>query len=198
MDHGITSALIGAGAALLVVLVTAAVAVTQLRHDREQRAKDRALQAKRDLLIDALKSAIIAMRSGSDLVRQEVDINAVSAKFTNAIAAMNAASAVASLEVVARGKDLVATMGKQYMTAMAVRSTLAPDLMPEQLVDFALDVIEKQKEFQQPFALLVAAVRRDLLIEGADDEAVAKALWMNVDEIGEHARKTFKDLLGRI
>lgn len=192
------SSLISAWATFLTVVITVSgavgVALWQLSHDRKERAKDRALQAKREVLIEGVKAAIIARRVIGDLVSVDVDMEKSSSKFSEALAQMSAATAVASLEVVTRGNEMVAELAKTYMAAMVARTLLGDDPVNADREKFALASLRGQKELQQPFARLAAAVRRDLLIDGNGDAEVAHALWVDVDEAERYTRAMLQAL----
>lgn len=194
MDATIVSALIGGLIALCVVGVTARIAVWQLKHDREQRATDRALQAKRDLLVDALKAAIVLIGSAPELSRKEVDVGEVSTRFTDALARMNAAGAVASLEVMARGRDFVNVVAKAFTRAMTERTLIGPEADHHALMQLGMEIVQSQRAFRGPYQRLVAAIRRDLGIVGASDDEVSAALNVDADEVEEHVRDMYRRL----
>lgn len=195
MNPSVEAAYIGGGAAILVVLVTALIAIRQLQHDRDQRAADRALQAKRELLVDALKGAIVLSSLPSQLTRAEVDVEQVGAKFVESHSRISASSAVASLEVIERGSALVDLAGRAFTTAMTVRALLGRDPQQTQMKEFIVNILEGQKQYQELLSPFIAAIRRDLMIEGSDDAEVQKALHIDVDSALQHAKRML-DRLG--
>lgn len=191
---------LGAVGTFITVIITVGgaigVASWQLSHDRAERAKDRALQAKREVLMESTKAALVAVQAVGDLAQIEADGQKISEKLGDALAKINAGSAVASVEVLTRGRDLVEAVRKQFLTTLVARALLDPAATPTIRAQFSLGVIRGQKQLQDPFVLLVAAVRRDLGIEGSDDEQVRKALWIDLDALEQHARESMKQLIG--
>jgi hypothetical protein len=186
MESTIASALIAAGAGLLTVGITAAVAAAvatkQLRHDREERAKDRALESKRDRLFTGLEFANNAMRSMLRLANADVTIEEAASEFNKAVAGLSASGSVASLEVVRRGRDLVGQCGRIFFLAMAKRRRIELQSRegPHDWVEFADWAITTQVELQVPYARLLAAMRRDLGIEGSSDDEVLNAIAVDM------------------
>lgn len=193
------AAWLGAWGTFLTVVITVGgamwVAFWQLGHDRTERAKDRALQAKREVLMECTKASIVAVQAVGDLAQLGTDVQKTSEKLSDALTKINAGAAVASIEVMTRGKDLVQVVGKRFMTTLVARSLLGPDAGPRGQIDFVLDVIRVQKELQGPFVLLVAAVRRDLGIEGSGDDEVREALSLDLDALEQHTRETLNALV---
>lgn len=134
LSDSVMAALIGGGVGLLTVAITvggaAWVAARQLRHDREERATDRALQSKRDRLFASLSAASDMTRSISSLARPGSDISETADRFNAAVTGLAAAESVASLEVVDRGRELVGQAGVLFLIAMAKRASLKIDDRP--------------------------------------------------------------------
>lgn len=184
LSDGVMGALIGAGAALLTGLLTVGlgwlVASRQLRHDREERATDRALQSKRERLFTSLSSATEITRSVTNLARPELEAQATAARFNESVTNLAAAGSVASLEVVARGRDLVGRAGRLFLIAMAKRQWLEEEGTGEDWLAFADWAVHSQIELQNAYALLMASVRRDLRIPGSTDAEVLEATKADV------------------
>ncbi len=195
----VVAAWLGAWGTFLTVIITVGgaigVAFWQLGHDRTERAKDRALQAKREALMEGTKAAMLAVQAIGDLAQQGVDVQKTSEKFGDALAKINAAAAVASIDVLSRGKDLVQAAGQEFMTMLVSRSLLGPDPGPTSQLDLLVDVLRVQKKLQGAYVLLVAAVRRDLGIEGSGDEEVSNALSVDLDALERHTRQTIEALM---
>ncbi len=175
------------------------VARSQLRHDREERAKDRALQSKRDRLFGALEFANEAMRSITKLGNAECSIGDVAAEFNKAIAGLSASGGVASLEVMARGRDLVGECGRLLLRGMAKRRRL--DNQPRDGADdwvvFGDWIVGSQVELELPYSRFLAAVRRDLGIEGASDREVLASITVEMDPLKRAAAEAFAVLQSR-
>lgn len=195
MDSTVVAALIGAGAAFLALTGTAWVASAQLAHDRRERAKDRALQSKRDRLFDGIAAANAAIRTVTALANPNVDVATTSAKFNEATSALSAAGSVASLEVVSRGKDLVGSVGRVFLVGLAKRRET------EKVSDYAawatfVDwTINQQLALQPTYALLLAAVRRDLGIDDSSDAAVFDAIRVDAQQLAASMDEA-ADILG--
>lgn len=183
-SDGVMGALIGAGAALVAALLTVGlgwfVASKQLRHDREERATDRALQSKRERLFTSLSSASEITRSVTNLARPEFEVQATASRFNESVTTLAAAGSVASLEVVARGRDLVGRAGRLFLIAMARRQWLEEEGTSEEWIAFADWAVHSQMELQNAYALLMASVRRDLQIPGSTDAEVLEATRADV------------------
>ncbi|MEL3955613.1 hypothetical protein [Stenotrophomonas bentonitica] len=194
------AAWLGAWGTFLTVVITVGgamwVAFWQLGHDRTERAKDRALQAKREVLMECTKAALVAVQAVGDLSQLGTDVQKTSEKLGDALAKINAGSAVASIEVMTCGKNLVEAVRKQFMNTIVARALLGEATTTTIESQFSLDVIRSQKQLQEPFVLLVAAVRRDLGIEGSGDKEVREALWIDLDALEQHTRETLRALTG--
>lgn len=198
ISDGMAVALIGVVGALLTVVITVVgagiVASRQLRHDREERATDRALQSKRDQLFTSLAAAAEVTRSISSLARPGSDISETADRFSAAVTRLAAAGSVASLEVVERGRDLVGQAGVLFMVAMAKRASLQKDDPAEKWAEFGDWTIDAQVKLQRIYGLLLAAVRRDLRIPDSDDDQVLKATAADVKAI-ESATAEAREIL---
>lgn len=187
LSDGVMGALIGAGVALLTGLLTVGlgwlVASRQLRHDREERATDRALQSKRDRLFSSLAAATDVTRSIGSLARPDSNISEAADRFSNAINSLAAAGSVASLEVVERGRDLVGEAGRLFLIAMAKRASLDKEAAVEDWSKFGDWTIDAQVQLQKGYGLLLAAVRRDLRIPDSSDERVLAATAVDVQAL---------------
>jgi len=145
--------------------------------------------------MEGTKAAMLAVQAIGDLAQQGVDVQKTSEKFGDALAKINAAAAVASIDVLSRGKDLVQAAGQEFMTMLVSRSLLGPDPGPTSQLDLLVDVLRVQKKLQGAYVLLVAAVRRDLGIEGSGDEEVSNALSVDLDALERHTRQTIEALM---
>lgn len=198
MSDGILSAVIGAGAALITVAITvggaAWVAARQLKHDREERAVDRALQSKRDRLFVSMAAASDVSTSILGLARPERTIAEASSSFNDAVRTLAAGSSVASIEVVIRGRDLVGRAGPLFLTAMAKRRSLEGSGNMTDWVAFVDWAIHAQVELQNAYALLLASVRRDLGIPDSADYQVIEATRTDVKSL-LHAMEEAREFL---
>lgn len=199
ISDGVMGALIGAGAAILSGLLTvmfgAWVASRQLRHDREERAIDRALQSKRDKLFTSLSAASDVGRSITGLARPGSNVSEMSDRFSEAVNILASAGSVASLEVVTRGRDLVGHAGRLFLIAMAKRSAIDEQASAKEWMAFGDWAIAQQVELQSANGLLLAAVRRDLGIPNSSDEQVLAATAVDVQGLQRAAAEARAILL---
>ena len=187
ITDGVVVALIGLAGTVLAVAITVAgaalVASRQLRHDRAERATDRALQSKRDRLVTSMSAAADVTRSISALARPTNKVDETSVRFNDAVNSMAAAGTVASLDVVKLGRDLTGHAARLFMVGMAKRRRLEEDGSFEDWITFSDWTIEAQVELQKPYARLLAAVRRDLNIADSSDEQVLAATSVDVQAL---------------
>lgn len=192
LDSTVLAAIIGGIVTAITVSLTVAgavgVAVYQLSHDRQERAKDRALQSKRDLLIAGISSANEAMRAMSVLSDPEMTVTECGARFQQAAAAMSAGSAVADVEVLRKARDFTFELAQSFMEAMLLRSLMSETASPAEWLAYQRKIMELQMELQPAYASLVAAVRRDLGIENSTDTEIESALRLDGDRIEIRAR----------
>nr|WP_312355145.1 hypothetical protein [Stenotrophomonas pavanii] len=187
MDPTVSGAWIALGGVAATLAVTAVIAIHQLNHDRIERAKDRALQAKRERLFSAMASATGAMQSITRLANPKSDLAEVIAELSNRISEISSASTVTSIEVMTRGRDLTGHLGAKFIEALGLRETAELLGDHESWMEFADWAIDAQVELQDSHILLVAAVRRDLGMPESSDEQVRAALSVDVKGL-EHAR----------
>lgn len=198
LSDGVMGALIGAGAALLTGLLTVwlgwLVASRQLRHDREERSTDRALQSRRDRLFISLSAATDVTRSTGSLARPSSNTSEAADRFSDAVNTLAPAGSVVSLEVVERGRDLVGQAGRLFPIAISKRASLDKEAAIEDWSKFGDWAIDAQVQLQRAYGLLLAAVRRDLRIPHSLDDQVLAATAVDV-QAPSHASAEAKVIL---
>lgn len=187
MDPTVSGAWIALGGVAATLAVTALIAIRQLNHDRTERAKDRALESKRERLFNAMTSATGAMQSITRLADPKADLAGVIAELSNRISEISSASTVASIDVMTRGRDLTGHLDAKFIEALGRRETAELLGDQESWMEFADWAIDAQVELQDSRSLLAAAVRRDLGMAESSDEQVRAALSVDVKGL-EHAR----------
>ncbi|OBU64399.1 hypothetical protein A9K58_17575 [Stenotrophomonas maltophilia] len=126
-------------------------------------------------------------------------IEEAASEFNKAVAGLSASGSVASLEVVERGRDLVGQCGRLFFIAMAKRRSIELQSRegPHDWVEFADWAITTQVELQAPYARLLAAIRRDLGIEGSSDDEVLKAIAVDMVALNAAATQAAEILQNR-
>jgi hypothetical protein len=110
--------------ALVTVIVTAYIATRQFRHERVEKAKDRALEVKKEVLLEGVRGAqqlLSGIGAFSNMTRSPEQIVA---EIQQGIGRITVAGAVGNLETVAAGKDLVDSAGPIFMDLIARRKPL--------------------------------------------------------------------------
>lgn len=122
----VTAALVGnlglISATLITVAGTAAFTAKQFRHERTEKAKDRALELKKELLFQGVRGAqeiMSALSSGSAL---DLEISALTSRFQNGSSDLVTASSVADVRTVSAGRDFVEAAGPALMRIMTKRA----------------------------------------------------------------------------
>ena len=126
-------------AALLTVVGAAFFAGRQYAEERKEKAKDRALQTKKEVMLNGAGGAqkgVGAQASFSDLSKP---IAQISAGVQEGIGAMVLASAVANIESVKKGKALIEAIGPLAMEMMRKR-------MPVEAAKSDYDIAQGQVE----------------------------------------------------
>jgi hypothetical protein len=147
--------------AMLSLFGTGWFASKQLKHDREEKSKDRALELKKELLIQGVRGAqemIGALSSAADL---KLELSAISAKFQNGSAALVAASAVADIRTVAAGRSFVEEAGPAMMRVIAAR---VPAMMCQSDFDINQKIVADNNAETQRLLL----VQKDAILDKND------------------------------
>ncbi len=111
-------------AALLTVMGTAWFATMQYRNERKEKARDRALAVKNDLLFESVKGASRALAALAALGSLDRTVAQVSADFQAGIATLTTAGAVADIETVAQGRDFLNAIGPAYLKRAVARQPI--------------------------------------------------------------------------
>lgn len=107
--------------ALLTMIVTAVIATRQFRHERLEKAKDRALELKKEVLLDGVRGAQSALSSLGALASMDKRIEDTLAEFQSGMGRIHTASVVASPNTVQAGKEFVDKVGPFFLRLLAKR-----------------------------------------------------------------------------
>lgn len=125
----------------------------------------------------------------------QTPVSESSKSFQDSIAGMTSASAVADLEVVSRGRELIDAMGPAFLDVLVHRSTWPDPASPEDMAACHGRLMEVQVELQVRFSRLVAAVRRDIGIKNSSDREVSLALNQDGAAIIAKAEKVISRII---
>ncbi|QDS17492.1 hypothetical protein [Xanthomonas arboricola] len=168
------AAWIGAGATAAVGIVTVVTALCgislQLKNDRLQRAKDRRHQSAKDTILAAVAGMTEVSQASAMLADPSTQPAEAFRDFTAALAKINAAGAVASLDAVKAGKSYLAVVGPIFSAVRAKRMLLESSGAPnEEWTKLAFAVLDLHGEYVLPqLHKAIAMARLDLEI--ADDD----------------------------
>lgn len=107
--------------ALLTIIGTALVATRQFSHERMEKAKDRALELKKELLVEGIRGASLALSSIGQISSVERDVALISSDFQEGMRRMTEASAVANIATVSAGTALTEKLGPAFIRSLARR-----------------------------------------------------------------------------
>jgi len=181
-EASLRAAWIGAVATSLVGIVTVIGALfgisRQLNNDRDQRAKDRRHQAAKDTILAAVAGMTEATQSLAMITDREIDPAEAHKTFMGAMAKINAAGAVASMETVRAGRTFTSTVGPIFAAAKSKRMVLAEQTAgPDDWRIFAFKMLDLQRDLVLPrLHRAIAIVRNDLEIAQDESASILDAL----------------------
>lgn len=176
------AAWISAGATVVAGAITVAAALygisRQLKNDRLQRAKDRRHQAAKDTILAAVGGMTEASQAAAMLADRGTQPAEAFREFTAALAKINAAGAVASLDAVRAGRNYLAVVGPIFSAVRAKRMFLdSSNATSEEWTELAFAVLDLHREYVlPPLHKAIAMARLDLEIAHDDLEVILQAL----------------------
>ncbi|WP_146092553.1 hypothetical protein [Xanthomonas arboricola] len=176
------AAWISAGATVAVGVITVVAALygisSQLKNDRLQRAKDRRHQAVSDTILAAVFGMTEAAQAAAMLSDRGTQPAEAFRAFTAALAKINAAGAVASLDAVRAGRNYMAVVGPIFSAVRAKRMILdSSNATSEEWSELAFVVLDLHREHVlPPLHRAIAMARLDLGIADDDLEVILQAL----------------------
>jgi hypothetical protein len=182
------------------VCATALIAIWKLREDSDQKAIDRELQTKREILFSGIRAMTKAQAAFTSLSNLNVSFRDASLNYQEASADMTMAATVASVDAAKCGNQFTNKLGPLFMEAMKQRADLDqlpggsqnPDFVAKhrELVAFILDNL---LEVGKALLRTIAAVRVDVGIARESNEKFLDAVYP--DEVA--LRMAINKVLGR-
>lgn len=124
----VQAALIGnagiTAAALLTVVGTALFAIRQYRLERKERARDQALEIKKEILFESVRGGSRALAAFAALTDLEKTVAAISSEFQLCLSSITVASAVGDINTVQKGRDLLNAIGPRFIQRAVARKEL--------------------------------------------------------------------------
>lgn len=121
----VQAALIGNAGIVLTTLLTLGVtgwiAARQFRHERKERAADRALELKKEILLEGVRGAQAVLGSIGSIGTLNRSIEEILPDWLSGLGKIHTASAVANTETIRAGKDFVEHAGPVFLRLMAMR-----------------------------------------------------------------------------
>jgi hypothetical protein len=149
------------------ICLTAFVAIWQLRENSDQKAKDRTLETKREVLLEGVRGMALATQAFSALLDLAIPSRDSSKLFQTAASQVTVAASVASLATAKAGKAFMDTIGPRMMEALKMRVKLdhvdrADPIFQKDHIEMAKYVLENAIEVSKALVRAVAAVRADV------------------------------------
>lgn len=182
------------------ICLTAIIAVWQLRQDSSQKAADRELETKRDILFDGVKGMSQAVQAFSGLSDLNINYSDAVKLFQAGMSQINVATSVASLPAAKAGKEFVDKIGPLFLQAMTLRAQV--DDLPDgsrnpnfKAAHYALAafILDNIIELAKAMLRAIAAVRTDVGIAKESEQEFLDAVYPN-DVL---VRKAVDKVLGR-
>lgn len=174
---------------ILIGVLTVWVALRQLRQNRDDTAKQRALETKRGVLLGGVRALAKLSKAMANVANPNASMEAASNSFNEAIAEWIAASAVASIEVVERGRDYIGELAPKFIELLIERQKLEAK-MGDKIQNWnygplSAQVLNLSMELNKMQLRTISAVRHDIGIEDATDEQFIAAAEPNAAKIRE-------------
>lgn len=168
------------------ICVTAIIAVWQLRENSKQKAKDRELETKRDMLFDGVRGMTQAMQSFSGLANLNIDYSDSVKMFQVGMSQINVATCVAGLPTAKAGKEFIDRLGPLFMQAMTMRVQLEglpggkghPEFVAKHKL-LAGYILDSTMELGKSMLRAVAAVRTDVGIAKESEQQFLEVVYPN-------------------
>lgn len=183
------------------VCLTALVAIWKLREDSDQKAIDRELETKREILLAGVRAMTKAQGAFTSLSNLDVNFRDASSKFQKANATMTMAASVASLDSARAGNEFTNRLGPLFLQAMKMRADL--DTLPggrqnsdfhRKHIELVAFILDNTVEVGKSLLRTVAAVRDDVGIAKERRDDFLNAVYP--DEVA--IRAAIDRVLGRI
>ncbi len=173
----------------LSICTTALIALVQLRHQREQKVKDREIETKRDLLIDGVRGMLQANSAYMSLINVPSDRNQATLRYQEAMQRVTVAACVASLPTVNVAKEFTDMLGPKFAAALLESvelELLAPSNTPlfeRKRIQFAQKLMDDLPKLATPLYRAIGAVRSDIDLAKEGKEEFIAAITPDLDSV---------------
>lgn len=175
--------MIGYVISVLGICITALIAISQLRQERQQKTLDRELETKRNILLDAVRGMSQAQQAFSSLSDLQVSYTEIVKLFQSGMAQITVASSVASLHAAKAGKEFTDKLGPLFLDAAMKRMQL--EMLPQDEsrhtlhIELAAFILSNMIELAKSLLRAIAAVRTDIGIAKESEEQFLAVVYPN-------------------
>lgn len=171
-------------ATTLGICATTLVAVSQLKDNSEQKTKDRALETKREILIDGVRGLTLQNQAFGSLIDLGVSVHDALKFFQEGATKITVAETVAALATAKAGKSFSDILGPRFIHGIGLR--MAYEKAPaedgaQELVALRTYVLDNVIEVNRAMQRGIAAVRDDIDIASESPEDFLVAVYPNED-----------------
>lgn len=174
---------------LLGIFLAALLALLQLRHEREQKTKDREIATKRDLLIDGVRGMLQANSAYMSLINVPTDRNLATLRYQEAMQRITVAACVASLPTVKVAKKFTDMLGPKFAAALLESVELeflaehSTPLFERKRVKFAKKLMDDLPQLAASMYEAIGAVRTDIDLAKEGNEEFIAAVTPHLDSV---------------
>lgn len=168
--------------AVLAIVVTAIVASRQFRHERTEKRKDRAFEARKEILMESVRGASRLLGSINRLSDMSQTVSSILESFQRANEQLTVGYAVASIDTVKRARDLMNAAGPVFIDGLVKRIPL-DDIKRE------IDMHQSSLDHQMADNKAILNMQRDA-IAAVNQPDSAKVL----NELFQAGDKYFKEI----
>lgn len=166
--------------AILAIVVTALVALRQFRHERIEKRKDRAFEARKEILMESVRGASRVIGSITRLSDMSQTITSILESFQRANEQLTVGYAVASIDTVKKARDLMNAAGPIFIDSLVKRRPLDD-------IKFDIEMCQSNLDHQMADNKAILDMQRDAIAAVNKDDS-AKVL----NELFQAGDKQFK------
>lgn len=168
------------------VCLTGLIAVWKLREDSSQKARDRELETKREILFDGVRGMSQAVQAFSGLANLGVPFTDSMKSFQAGMSYITVSTSVASLPTAKAGKEFIDTLGPLFLEAMSMRTKIgdlpeaahSPDFRRAHH-DLATFILDHTIELGKSMLRAIASVRSDVGIAKESEQQFLAVVYPN-------------------
>lgn len=178
------------------ICATAFVAIWQLRENSSQKALDRELETKREVLLEGVRAMSLATQAFSALPNLAISSGDSIRLFQTAAAQVTVAASVASLSVAKAGKKYMDTIGPKMIEALKMRVEIDrmdksdPSFL-EKHTEMTCYILENTIEISKCMLGAIAAVRTDIGIAKESEKEFLNAVYPDEELLRSVMDKVF-------